>query len=224
MGIIKPPEINIDKEKADAVRDFRGGKLLFYYCCVFSILMILGSLIYTLKDSTNIYTSLLFFPVGIYFLYFYIKKRREKGIPVYASLSAHKIAVGIYFIIFFLLVGVSLSNILDKPIENTTNKSSIEQIISPSRLSEALEQNIESTPSATTKPASNKIRIRIQTDNENGIVNVRYEAKGDAGIVSRVSNGEEFEILKNNNGWYLIELDDGKKGWIDYRYTQKVKP
>lgn len=37
--------------------------------------------------------------------------------------------------------------------------------------------------------------------------------------VARVNQGQEFELLDTDNGWYLIDLGDGEAGWISSEYA-----
>jgi len=39
--------------------------------------------------------------------------------------------------------------------------------------------------------------------------------------IGRVNPGETYEILNEKNGWYEIQFDDEKKGWISSQYAKK---
>ncbi len=45
-------------------------------------------------------------------------------------------------------------------------------------------------------------------------VNVRQEPNARAGVVAQLEDGDRVLVLKNRKGWYQIQLDSGKKGWV----------
>ncbi len=53
-------------------------------------------------------------------------------------------------------------------------------------------------------------------------LNVRDETSLNGRIVGKVSKGETYTLLKEDNNWYQIKLSNGKKGWIAGWYVQKT--
>ncbi|BCB04951.1 SH3 domain-containing protein [Bacillus sp. KH172YL63] len=53
-------------------------------------------------------------------------------------------------------------------------------------------------------------------------LNVRDETSLNGKVIGKVSKGERFKLLKEDNNWYQIKLDNGKKGWIAGWYVQKT--
>lgn len=62
--------------------------------------------------------------------------------------------------------------------------------------------------------------VTIQ-DTPTGWLRVRAEATVNSEEVAKVNPGEEYKLLDEENGWYQIELDDGKEGWISGTYADK---
>ena len=58
-----------------------------------------------------------------------------------------------------------------------------------------------------------------------GFLRVREESTTSSPEIGRVTPGEEFELLEEDEegNWYKIKLDDDKEGWISSQYSQKIK-
>lgn len=55
-----------------------------------------------------------------------------------------------------------------------------------------------------------------------GFLRVRGGPSTGNAEVGRVKPGEKFEVLEENNGWYKIEFDTDKTGWVSGTYTRKI--
>jgi N-acetylmuramoyl-L-alanine amidase len=53
-------------------------------------------------------------------------------------------------------------------------------------------------------------------------LNVRDETSLNGRVVGKVSKGEKYSILKEENNWYQIKLSNGEKGWVAGWYVQKT--
>jgi len=65
---------------------------------------------------------------------------------------------------------------------------------------------------------SKKIQI---TDTPTGFLNVRDNPQGT--VVAQVHPGDTFTISDEKNGWYEIEYETGKTGWISSQYTKPTE-
>lgn len=74
------------------------------------------------------------------------------------------------------------------------------------------------TPSASPTPTSAKITI---LSTPTGFLRVRAGSSLSFGEVGRVTPGEVFDILSEEDGWFEIELPNGIKGWVSGQYVQK---
>jgi hypothetical protein len=72
------------------------------------------------------------------------------------------------------------------------------------------------SPSAT--PAPVKITI-LKTPT--GFLRVRTASSAASTEVGRVSPGESYDLLDENDTWYQILLSNGKSGWITKQYAKK---
>ena len=60
-------------------------------------------------------------------------------------------------------------------------------------------------------------------DTEVGYLNVRSEASVDGEILTTVNPVEQYEFTEQENGWYLILLEDGTEGWVSGDYLNEVE-
>lgn len=72
----------------------------------------------------------------------------------------------------------------------------------------------------STRSAASLVKIIIgQTPT--GFLRVRKSSSTGSEEITRVSPGETFELLDEQNGWYKIKLLDGQEGWISGTYAKK---
>ncbi len=75
--------------------------------------------------------------------------------------------------------------------------------------------------SPTTKPSasgSNKVTVK---DTPTGFLRVRSDASVTASESAQVKPGDSFDVLEEKSGWYKIEYETGKTGWISGQYASK---
>lgn len=82
------------------------------------------------------------------------------------------------------------------------------------------EDNIEATPSGSTKKTSGPAKVTVK-DTPTGYLRVREDATVNASESAQVKPGDSFEVMEEKNGWYKIEYETGKTGWISGQYTTK---
>lgn len=118
------------------------------------------------------------------------------------------------FVVFILLVGVGVSNI---------NASSSEKTLGTSTSSSPL-----STPEVVSSPtpvsevktdiAPTIVIVRIEDGSKS--VNIRLLPNASSEKVGTANNGDTFELVANESGWYHIKLSDGSTGYISAKYAQ----
>lgn len=91
---------------------------------------------------------------------------------------------------------------------NASFKLAIDQLQAP-----AVKKN-EATPSASVK----KTQVTIK-ETPTGWLRVREEASLNASEAAKVKPGESYELLEEREGWYKIEYEKGKIGWISSEYS-----
>jgi hypothetical protein len=79
----------------------------------------------------------------------------------------------------------------------------------------------KSVPSPTT-PDPPKPFIIVQ-ETPTGFLRVRMEPSTTATEAARVNPGEKYTIIDEDNGWYQIEYDEEKSGWVSGQYAEKVE-
>lgn len=70
-------------------------------------------------------------------------------------------------------------------------------------------------PTATPK---NEKQIKIK-DSEVGFLRVRSEPKTDSSEVGKVNPGASFKVLEEKDGWFRIDYEPGKTGWVFGEYV-----
>lgn len=78
-------------------------------------------------------------------------------------------------------------------------------------------------PKTTTTPGdgSNKGTSVVINETPTGWLRVRSGASTSAGEVARVNPGEKYSLLEEKSGWYKIEYEKDKQGWISSQYAKK---
>ena len=57
---------------------------------------------------------------------------------------------------------------------------------------------------------------------DTGWVRVRSEPSTSGEELAKVNDGESYPLKDEQSGWYQIEYDTGKEGWISGRYAEKI--
>ena len=103
---------------------------------------------------------------------------------------------------------------------NAYIKLAVDPVQSPSFKAEDTikEASDSASSSSSSTPLKNGIIVRGTPE---GTLNVREEASVTATKSATVKEGDTFEVLEDKNGWYRIEYEKGKQGWISSEYTRK---
>lgn len=81
---------------------------------------------------------------------------------------------------------------------------------------EALTASPTPTPSVT----SSKTKVVI-LQTPTGFLRVREDSSLSAAELTRVYPNETYDFLEEKAGWFKIQLNDGKTGWVSSQYAQK---
>lgn len=82
------------------------------------------------------------------------------------------------------------------------------------------------TPKASPKTgsAATPAKPYVTIDSpDTGWVRVRAEASTAAEELTKVDHGESFPLVDEQSGWYQIEYETGKNGWISGKYAEKFE-
>lgn len=91
-------------------------------------------------------------------------------------------------------------------------------------------QNAAATSKASGTPATGSAKITPRgtsgktvkiLDTPTGWLRVRSEPSTSASEAAKVNPGDSFTLLDEQDGWYKIEYEKGKNGWIASRFAQK---
>jgi len=128
----------------------------------------------------------------------------------------------------------------DKTIKAKTVKGN--KLIASIQLARAIavpttEETTEATPAASPKSspaaspksspttsASDPARPFVTIDSpDTGWVRVRAEASTAGEELAKVDHGQKFPFKSESSGWYEIEYETGKTGWISGKYAEKFE-
>lgn len=56
-----------------------------------------------------------------------------------------------------------------------------------------------------------------------GWLRVRDQSSASGQELAKVDTGKSYPFLKSENGWYLIEYEDGLEGWISGQYAERIE-
>lgn len=98
--------------------------------------------------------------------------------------------------------------------------------ISPTpRVTPTPRASTEATTSASAKPKTSpppKPYIEV-LDTPTGFLNVRSESSTSADILTQIHPGEFYPLLDESGGWYKIEYEADKEGWVSSQYAEKFE-
>jgi len=78
--------------------------------------------------------------------------------------------------------------------------------------------------SSPTTSSEDPDRPFVEIDSpDTGWVRVREDATTGSEELTTVDHGEKFPLLDTQSGWYQIEYESGKEGWISGKYAEKFE-
>lgn len=78
----------------------------------------------------------------------------------------------------------------------------------------------ESAKTEATPPSDAKEKVTI-SDTPTGWLRVRSEPSLNGEEIAKVDSKKEFSLIEETDGWYKIQVEDGKQGWISSEYAEK---
>ena len=117
-----------------------------------------------------------------------------------------------------LIVSVQLARAAAAPVVDAETQQEATPAASP---------KVSPKPSASPKTATGSagmVRPYVQIDSpDTGWVRVRTEASTAGEELTKVDHGESFPLIDEKSGWYQIEYETGKNGWISGKYAEKFE-
>jgi hypothetical protein len=80
----------------------------------------------------------------------------------------------------------------------------------------------EETEIVPTPSIGSKSQVVI-LETETGFLRVRDEASNNGKEIDRVKPKEKYELVKEENEWFLINMGEGETGWISTKYAEKTE-
>ncbi|MGH7245574.1 MAG: PEGA domain-containing protein [Candidatus Levyibacteriota bacterium] len=89
----------------------------------------------------------------------------------------------------------------------------------------AIDPNAVASSSAFQQQASQSAQLTVAKvkilETPTGFLRVRESSSVASAEIEQVHPGDVFTLLSEQNGWYQIQLTDGKTGWISSQYAEK---
>ena len=124
-----------------------------------------------------------------------------------------------------LIVSVQLARAVAVPIVDDEPQQEATPAASP-KASPKAAASPTATPKASPKTGSTttlpKPYVTIDSP-DTGWVRVRAEASTAAEELTKVDHGQSFPLTDEKSGWYQIEYETGKNGWISGKYAEKFE-
>lgn len=118
-----------------------------------------------------------------------------------------------------LMVNVQLAREIEEEIEEEEEEEEKEEATESAKPAEDLEEGEEATEGAEMERPYVKIK-----DTPTGWLNVRSEpstAGKEETVLTKINPGEVYKFIEaNETGWYKIEYEKGKQGWISGKYAE----
>lgn len=153
------------------------------------------------------------------------------------SHSRLPVFLGASIVIFLLLLGYGVKNIeyfaaknyLPVPSPAVLGKTQKATSISPIQIKPQMTETTSSAKLEATSAASiedrhktlpkAKTTLIIKTNDGGTRVNIRQKPTTNSKRISKAKNGDRFELISLDSGWYGIKLHDGSTGFISAQYA-----
>jgi len=180
-------------------------KILFYYSVLASLFITVSSVL-TSQTLGPVIFSTLFLPVTAYFVIEFFKTIRSGSDTSNPPKKKEFIVIGL---IFLALTALSLLNIIK-------NKSK-----APSSESVAVSQPSSSPLIFKSSDDTAKTMIEINITDGSTSVNVRAKPTVYSDKIGEAKNGESYELISKDSGWYKIKFND-QEGFIANKYVKNL--
>lgn len=186
-------------------------KIFFVYCAILALFISISGIL-NIKGIETALFQLAFLPVPIYFLASigrYLiqnnkqgKKKDKTDLPLGTGFSLGKGRLTFVIILFLILLATSARRILT----NTINPPEVEN----QREGINIKEYIVEQP---------KKFVLIKTDDASSEINVREESSTASKILGKVTVGEQYEYVSENETWFKIVFDEKLTGWVHKDYA-----
>ncbi len=138
-------------------------------------------------------------------------------------------------VIFSLLIAIGFTNIQVSTIKGSqTSPTPVQPVPAPAILSETETENLISSPapavlSITTEATSSadavipKIIAVIKITGGAESTDVQREPASESEKIGTALNGDTFDFISINSGWYGVKLADGSTGYISAAYVEMME-
>lgn len=88
------------------------------------------------------------------------------------------------------------------------------------KATDSAKSKVTGTKESTTSASLKKITLIIK-DTPTGFLRVREEPTVAASEEAQVKPGDKFALIEEKNGWYKINYENDKEGWVSGQYVEK---
>jgi uncharacterized protein YgiM (DUF1202 family) len=185
-------------------------KLLFYYCAITAFLITVST-VFTSQTIGPVIFATLFLPVAAYFVIEFFKQLRSMFSP--KPLEDSDVSSGPRKGEFFLITFIFLL-LLSLGIWNIYNSTGASAQTEPEPTSSPLTFKVDPSPTPG-------ITVTISITDGSELINIREKATVYSEKIAEAKDGDTFEYVSKDAGWYEVKLPSGSNGFISAKYVKE---
>lgn len=142
------------------------------------------------------------------------KKSEDKEIPLDPELRSWPKTLGFLAmttVLFIVLTGFGIRNIL-----LVSALKSHQPLLTP--VPEVLSET-KTAKSETSPKKELKATVTVKVDDPSAFVNIRQEQSTESAKLGKAYDGDTFELVTLDSGWYEVKLVDGSTGFVSEQYA-----
>lgn len=153
------------------------------------------------------------------------KKSEDKEIPLEKDLRSWPKTLGFLAItttLFIVLTGLGLRNIMlvAESKSNLPSLTPISDVLSEQKKSEPKTSPEPTAAISKTSPtAAPKATVTVKVDDPSAFVNIREKPSTESAKLGEAYDGDTFELVTLDSGWYEVKLADGSNGFVSEQYA-----
>ena len=123
-------------------------------------------------------------------------------------------------VVFLLLLTLGIRNIMASATKSP-NPSPTSAVLSTTEEIEEMSTAPADAESDSADAVKPKIILTIEINDGSASVNIRQKPTTDSEKIGKAKDGDTFEFVSTDSGWYEVRLDTGSTGFISATYIKK---
>lgn len=126
--------------------------------------------------------------------------------------------------LFLLLVTIAVGNLKLSGAKSYQPASTIASAITVPSVEPVISPEVKSEATSAAILKSQIVLVQIDDATASASVNIRQKATTDSKKIGSAKNGDTFEFVSLDVGWYEVKLNDGSTGFISAKYIAVEEP